>query len=447
MKIIIIGGVAAGMSAAAKASRLNKDAKITVYEKTDIVSWGACGLPYFVGDFYSSPDNMIARRPEDFVKAGMDLRINHEILSVNPDKKVITVKNLKNGEIFEDTYDKLMVATGAHAIIPPIKNVALENVSTLKEFADGINLKKIAMDEKIQNIVIIGAGYIGLETVEAMAHLGKKSIRNIQLSSRILIESFDEEITDVLQEEIKTHKDVSLHLNEIVLEFKDINGKISEIITDKGVYPCDLAIIATGIRPNTAFLKDTGIKMLPNGALIIDEHGKTSIDSIYSAGDCATVYHSVMKENVYIPLATTANKIGRVVGENLAGVETSFKGTIGSACVKVMDMEAGRTGITENDAKKMGIDYKTVFIKDKNQTNYYPGQTDIWVKLIYDAQTRVLLGGQIAGKKGAVLRVDTLATAITCKMTVDDLGMLDLCYSPPFARTWDVMNVAGNVAK
>lgn len=447
MKIIIIGGVAAGMSAAAKASRLNKDAKITVYEKTDIVSWGACGLPYFVGDFYSSPDNMIARRPEDFVKAGMDLRINHEILSVNPDKKVITVKNLKNGEIFEDTYDKLMVATGAHAIIPPIKNVALENVSTLKEFADGINLKKIAMDEKIQNIVIIGAGYIGLETVEAMAHLGKKSIRNIQLSSRILIESFDEEITDVLQEEIKTHKDVSLHLNEIVLEFKDINGKISEIITDKGVYPCDLAIIATGIRPNTAFLKDTGIKMLPNGALIIDEHGKTSIDSIYSAGDCATVYHSVMKENVYIPLATTANKIGRVVGENLAGVETSFKGTIGSACVKVMDMEAGRTGITENDAKKMGIDYKTVFIKDKNQTNYYPGQTDIWVKLIYDAQTRVLLGGQIAGKKGAVLRVDTLAAAITCKMTVDDLGMLDLCYSPPFARTWDVMNVAGNVAK
>lgn len=447
MKIIIIGGVAAGMSAAAKASRLNKEAKITVYEKTDIVSWGACGLPYFVGDFYSSPDNMIARRPEDFVKAGMDLKINHEILSVNADKKVITVKNLKNGEIFEDTYDKLMVATGAHAIIPPIKNVALENVSTLKEFVDGINLKKIAMDEKIQNIVVIGAGYIGLETVEAMAHLGKKSIRNIQLSSRILIESFDEEITDVLQEEIKTHEQVSLHLNETVLEFKDINGKISEIITDKGVYPCDLAIIATGIRPNTAFLKETGIKMLPNGALIIDDHGRTSIDSIYSAGDCATVYHSVMEENVYIPLATTANKIGRIVGENLAGVETSFKGTIGSACVKVMDMEAGRTGITENDAKKMGIDYKTVFVKDKNQTNYYPGQTDIWVKLIYDAKTRVLLGGQIAGKKGAVLRVDTLAAAITCKMTVDELGMLDLCYSPPFARTWDVMNVAGNVAK
>lgn len=447
MKIIIIGGVAAGMSAAAKAGRINKDAKITIYEKTGVVSWGACGLPYFVGDFFSDSSVMIARAAEDFIKSGMDLRINHEVISVDPEKKVIKVKNLNNGAIFEDSYDKLMIATGAHAIIPPIKNAALENVSTLKDFTDGTTVKNIAMNEEIQNIVIIGAGYIGLETVEAMYHLNKKSIRIIQHSERILNESFDSEITDIFQNEISSYKNISLHLSESAIEFKDVNGKVSEVITSKGAYPCDLVIIATGIRPNTAFLKDTGINMLPNGALIIDNHGMTSIDSIYSAGDCATTFHLVSKQNAYIPLATTANKIGRVVGENLAGLDTTFNGSLGSACVKIMKMEGARTGITEGEAKKLGLNYKTVFVKDKNQTGYYPGQHDIWVKLIYDADTRVILGGQIAGKKGAVLRVDTLATAITCKMTVDDLGMLDLCYSPPFARTWDVLNVAGNVAK
>lgn len=447
MKIIIIGGVAAGMSAAAKAGRINKDAKITIYEKTGVVSWGACGLPYFVGDFFSDSSVMIARAAEDFIKSGMDLRINHEVISVDPEKKVIKVKNLNNGAIFEDSYDKLMISTGAHAIIPPIKNAALENVSTLKDFTDGTTVKNIVMSDDIQNIVVIGAGYIGLETVEAMNHLNKKSIRIIQHSERILTESFDSEITDIFQAELLSYKNISLHLNESAIEFKDVNGKVSEVVTSKGTYPCDLVIIATGIRPNTAFLKDTGINMLPNGALIIDNHGRTSIDSIYSAGDCATTFHLVSKQNVYIPLATTANKIGRVVGENLAGLDTEFNGSLGSACVKIMRMEGARTGITEMEAKRLGFNYKTVFIKDKNQTGYYPGQHDIWVKLIYDADTRVILGGQIAGKKGAVLRVDTLATAITCKMTVDDLGMLDLCYSPPFARTWDVLNVAGNVAK
>lgn len=447
MKIIIIGGVAAGMSAAAKASRLDKNAKITIYEKTDIVSWGACGLPYYVGDFFESHTNMIARPVEKFIEAGMDIRIRHEVLSVDTENKTISVKNLENGAISTDNYDKLMIASGASAIIPPIKNVQLENVFTLKEFVDGTQVKNASLNEENQNIVIIGAGYIGLETAEAMAHLKKKSIRIIQLSDRVLPESFDKEITDILEEEIRTHETLHLHLSETVTEFVSENGKISKVITDKGEYPADLVIIATGIRPRTEFIKNTPIKTLKNGAIIIDEHGMSSVEDIYSAGDCATVYHAVRGENVYIPLATTANKIGRIVGENLAGLKTKFKGTLASAAVKVMNMETGRTGISEVEAKKDGINYKTVFIKDKNQTNYYPGQKDIFVKLIYDADSRVILGGQIVGKKGAVLRVDVIATAIYSNMTVDELGMLDLCYAPPFARTWDVLNVAGNVAK
>ena len=447
MKIIIVGGVAAGMSAAAKAERLNKEAEIVVYEKTEIVSWGACGLPYYVGDFYQDPNNMIARPVEKFIEAGMNIKIRHEVIGVDTEKKEITVKNLTTGEIFKDTYDKLMISTGAHAIMPPIKNLTAEGVHTLKDYTDGITLKEEMMKEENQEIIIVGAGYIGIEVVEAAKHLGKRNVRLIQLGDRVLMESFDKEITDVMEAEIRNHEGVHLHLEETVLEVIEKDGKAVGVKTNKGEYKADLIVIATGVRPNTAFLKDTGIERLPNGALIIDKHGKTSIDSIYSAGDCATVYHLVRKENVFIPLATTANKIGRVVGENLAGVPTEFKGTLGSAAVKVMDLEAGRTGVTEREVANMGINYKTVFVKDKNQTNYYPGQEDIYIKLIYNKDTRVLLGAQVAGKKGAVLRVDALAAAIYSEMTVEEIGMMDFCYAPPFARTWDVMNVAGNVAK
>lgn len=447
MKIIIVGGVAAGMSAAAKASRLSKDIELTIYEKTEIISWGACGLPYYVGNFYEDPNNMIARPVHKFLEAGMNIKIKHEVIGVDPERKEITVKNLENGEIFKDTYDKLMISTGARAIIPPIKHISSCGVYTLKDYNDGINLKKEILKEENQEIVIIGAGYIGIELVEAAKHLGKRNVRLIQLGERILLESFDKEITDVMEEELKKHQGINLHLNESVLEILEEDGRVKGVKTNKGEYKADIVILATGVKPNTEFLQNTGIKMLSNGALVIDEFGKTSLESIYSAGDCATVYHLIREENVFIPLATTANKIGRVVGENLAGVKTVFKGTLGSSAIKVMDLEAGRTGISEKEAIKKGINYKTVFLKDKNQTNYYPGQEDIFIKLIYDEKTKVLLGAQIVGKKGAVLRIDALAAAIYSKLTVEEIGMMDFCYAPPFARTWDVMNVAGNVAK
>ncbi|WP_321330306.1 CoA-disulfide reductase [uncultured Ilyobacter sp.] len=445
MKIIIIGGVAAGMSAASKAKRTMKDAEITVYEKTDVISWGACGLPYYIGGFFQSTDNMMARSIEKFMESGIDVKIKHEVVSVDHVNKKIKIKNLLDGKIFEDSYDKLMVATGASAIIPPIKNVKIENVFTLKEFQDGVDLKEAVSREENKNIVIIGAGYIGIEAIEAMHHLGK-NVRVIQLDDRVLPESFDKEITDLMEDEILSYQNISLHLGETVKELKG-EKKVKAVITDKGIYEAEIVIIATGIRPNTDFIKETGIEMLKNGAIIIDNQGRSNIEDIYSAGDCATVPHRVKNENVYIPLATTANKIGRVVGENLAGKNSSFFGTLGSAAVKVLDLEAGRTGISETDAKNMNINYGVVFIKDKNQTNYYPGQENIYIKLIYEKDSKVILGGQIVGKKGAVLRIDVIAAAIHNKMTTEDLGMLDLCYAPPFARTWDALNVAGNVAK
>lgn len=445
-KIIIIGGVAAGMSAAAKAKRLNPELEIVVYEKTDIVSWGACGLPYYVGDFYQDANIMIAREPEQFAKDGIVVKSLHEVIDIDITKKEVLVLNKKTGEKFYDSYDEVIVTTGASAIRPNIKNIDSENIFNLKDFRDGIELKKAMLKEENKKVIIIGAGYIGLEAGEAARHLNKE-VKIIQLSSRVLPGSFDKEITDLMEEELNNTENLDLHLEESVEEFIAKDGKVVGVKTNKGEYLADIVIVAIGVKPNTEFLKDKGFNMLRNGALIIDSKGRTNVEGVYAAGDCASVYHKVRKENVYIPLATTSNKIGRVVGEHLAGVEIEFAGTLGSAAIKVMNLEAGRTGITEEEAKELNIPYGSVFIEDANQTGYYPGQEDLFAKLIFHKETREVLGGQLIGKKGAVLRVDVLAAAIDKHMTIDELGMLDLCYAPPFALTWDTLNTLGNVAK
>ncbi len=444
MKIIIIGGIAAGMSAAAKFRRLDKDAEIKVYEKTPIVSFGACGLPYFVGGFFDNENQMIARKPEKFKETGIDISVEHEVLSIDVTNKKIMVKNLKTDEIFEDSYDKLMIATGASAIIPPIKNFNIKNVHTLKSLEDGRILKEKMRDKDIKKVAIIGAGFIGLEAVEAAKEYGKE-VSVFQLEDRILKEVFDKEVTDLLEEELR-NKGVNLFLNSKVVELKG-DSKVTKVVTENEEVDADLVILATGVKPNTAFLKDTGIEMLKNGAIVVDKEGKTSIEDIYSAGDCATVTHLLKPEPAYIPLATVANKFGRVVGENLGGKGLEYEGSLGSACIKVLGMEAGRTGLTESEATNLGINYKTVFITDKNQTDYYPGQENIAIKLIYNGDTKVILGAQVVGKKDAVQRTNALAVAIYAKLTTEQLGMMDFCYSPPFARTWDVLNRAGNVAK
>ena len=444
MRVIIIGAVAAGMSAAAKLKRMKPEYEVVVYEKTDVVSFGACGLPYFVAGYFDDANNMIARSPEKFRETGIDLNIYHEVTKVDAVAKKVVVKNLETNIEFEDSYDKLMIATGASSVIPPIKNVNLENVTTLKTLEDGIKLKELLSKDENKNVAIIGAGFIGLEAVEAAKELGKE-VRVFQSGGRVLAQVFDEEITDVLEEEIKKH-DVDLKLEELVSELIG-ETKVEKIITNKGEYDADVVIIATGVKPNTSFLKETDIEMLPNGAIVVDEFGQTSVEDIYAAGDCATIKNIITNQDSYIPLATGANKLGRIVGENLAGANKAFQGSLGSSCIKVMDMEAAVTGVTESQAQNLGINYKAKFISDFNQTNYYPGRDRIYVKLVYDADTKVILGGQVAGFKDSVQRCNVIAAAIFAKLTTTQLGMLDLCYAPPFARTWDVLNVAGNVCK
>lgn len=443
MKVVIIGAVAAGMSAAAKLKRIKPDYEVVVYEKTDIVSFGACGLPYYVGGFFNDPNMMIAREKSKFIESGIDLKTFKEVIDVDTLEKTLTIKDCLSGEIFIDNYDKLMIATGASSIMPSLDK-SYDNLTTLKDMNDGIKLKELISKEENKNIVIIGAGFIGIETIEAAKKLNK-NIHLIGRSNRILSKVFDKEITDLLEEELRKNN-IHLHLNETIQKYIG-EENITKVITNKSEIDCDIVVMAIGVKPNTSFLENTNIKMLSNGAIIVDECGRTSVEDIYAAGDCATIKNLVTNEDMYVPLATGANKLGRIVGENLGGINSYYPGSLASSCIKVLDMEAAVTGLTEERAKALNLDFKTKCITNYNQTHYYPGREKLLIKLIYDAKTKVILGGQIAGYKDAVQRANVLATAITAKMTTEQLGMLDLCYAPPFATTWDALNVAGNVSK
>lgn len=441
MKIVIVGATAAGTSAAAKAKRLLKDATVKMLEKTEVLSFGACGLPYFVGDFFSDENEMVARTKEQFEKSGIEVATQHEVVGVDTNSKVLKVKT-PSGEISE-SYDKLMIATGAAPFKLPFIKKDFGNLFNCKTMADGLALKEALQKESIQDVTIIGGGFIGLELVEACLKL-KKNVRLIELAPSVMGTSFDPSCTDLFAEELEKHE-VALHLGEKVESFVG-EENITFVKTDAGEYKTDLVIVSTGVVPNTQFLGEEFAK-LKNGALLINEKGETSVKDVYAAGDCASIKHVLTGDDVYIPLATYANKLGRIVGENLAGADKTFAGALGSVGIKVLDLEAGKTGLTAAEMTRLNIPFKTVTIQDKNHTSYYPGQVPLHGVLHYDPETKVILGGQIVGKRDAVLRVDVIACAIAKEMTTEELGFLDLIYAPPFARTWDFLNVIGNVAK
>ena len=443
MKVIIIGGVAAGMSAASKIARMDQTAEVVVYEKGGFLSYGACGLPYYVGDFNDDYRRMIARTKEQFEKSGIRTNLYHEVVKVDIEKKQVFVKDIKSGNMFIDGYDKLMIATGAASVVPPFAGVEKMGVHVLKSLEDGIFLKEYAKDPQIKNVTIVGGGYIGIECAEAFINLGKQ-VRIIEAANRILM-PFDEELAAMAMEELTKHG-VKLYLSEKVKGF--LGGEtVTHVETDKGTYDTDLVIVAVGVRPSTGFLKDTGIRMAKNGAIIVDREFRTSIDDIYAAGDCALVYNRIMEEDSFLALGTIANKGGRITGANIAGEHQKFTGALGSAAIKVCDIEMGRTGLGEADAKRLKKKYKTILVQAYDHPAYYPNPTPITIKLIYEEGTKKLLGAQACGQKGAVLRVDIFAVAIHNGMTTDELGMTDLIYAPPFAGVWDAVQIACNAAK
>ena len=443
MRVIVIGGVAAGMSAASKIAREDKTAEVVVYDKGGFLSYGACGLPYYVGDFNDDYKRMIARTKEQFDKMGIKSYLHHEVIDVSVATKTVTVLDKKSGRIFTDHYDKLMISTGAASVMPPFEGKEKMGVHLLKTLEDGIYLRRFAQQDSVKNVVIVGGGYIGVECAEAFLHLGK-NVRLIEAADRVLT-PFDKEFSEFAKAELEK-EGVQLHLSEKVKSFK--GGFFVEAVeTDRGTYPADLVIVAVGVRPSTGFLKNTGIKLAPNGAIIVDRKMQTSLPDVYAGGDCIMVYDRVLKQDAFYPLGTVANKCGRIAGTNMMGGEEVFDGALGSAAIKVCGIEMGRTGVGEAQAQKAGFNYKTVMVQSFDHPPYYPDQTPINIKLIYEAETGKILGAQACGKKGAVMRIDIFATAITAGMTTKELGMTDLVYAPPFAGVWDAVHIASNAAK
>ena len=454
LRIIIIGAEAAGMSAAAMARKVDPEATITVFEQSDIISFGAYALPYFIGDFFSCAADMSEIRPQEFSSRNIDVHPCHRVKTIDPDQRTVTVENLAIGKTFTQSYDRLLIATGATPVLPLVpgmqENIQTGRVSCVKTLQDGINLKEAVSSDLIQEVTIIGASYIGLEMAEALERQGKR-VRIFESEPQPLAHSFDSEVAELVTETLEA-RNVTTHWQESLssLSISDSGHLILQTMNKDGKpsrYFADLIVLCTGVRPATDFTDGLALKKLHNGAIITDDQGRSSIKTIFAAGDCATIYHGQLQKPVWIPLATYANKMGRLAGEVMAGRDTRFPGAYGASCLKVMDLEAGRVGLSEREAVRHGIDYKTVVISDKDHASYYPGQSDIMIKLVYEPGTRKLLGGQIAGERGAVLRVNTLAAAIRGGLTTEDLSMLDLCYSPPFSRTWDALSVAGDAAK
>ena len=443
MKVIIIGGVAAGMSAASKIIRKNPTAEIKVFEKGGFLSYGACGLPYYVGGLNDDYRKMIARSKEQFEKMGIACFLAHEVLAVDTTKQMVTVKNIESGKQWQESYDRLMIATGAAPVVPPFAGREKMGIHLLKTLEEGIFLREYARQESIRNVVIVGGGYIGIECAEAFLHLGKQ-VRIIEAGEKILA-PFDPEITELAEEELKK-QGAFVHTQEKVERFEG-DFYVREVVTDRATYPADLVVLSVGIRPNTEFLKGSGIALSENGAIKVNRYMQTNVKNVYAAGDCCLVYHKDTKDNRFLALGTVANKCGRIAGSNIAGGEEEFIGALGSAAIKVCDLEMGRTGLSEKEASKRGMDYKVSLVEAMDHPAYYPNPTKIRIKVIYENKTRKILGAQAVGEKGAVMRINIFAVAIHSEMTVDALGMTDLVYAPPFAGVWDAVQIACNAAK
>ena len=444
-KFVIIGGDAAGMSAASKIRRIQTDAELIVFEKGQHISFAACGIPYWISDVVEDGNKLevltaeVARN-----KRNIDVRLAHEVTRIDASRKFVSVHNHETGEQFDESYDVLLIATGASAIIPPIPGIDNPGVFSLRSLPDGQKIKTYLESNKVTHATIIGGGYIGLEMAESFRHRNI-AVTIVEMADQ-LAATFDKDILENVTEHI-IEKGVDLRLNTRVVSIESSQNGL-EIITSEEPIHTDLVLISTGVRPNSKLAEDAGITLGVRGAIGIDEHMETSIAGIFAAGDCAAHKHLVLNTDVWIPLAPTANRGGRIAGENMAGMASRFRGILGTAAIKVFDFTIAQTGLTELQANQSRLfgEIETSTITAGSRAHYYPGSTQVTIKLVVEKLSKRLLGAQMVGRADIAKRLDVLATAITAKMTVEDIAMLDLSYAPPIAPVYDPIHIAANVA-
>ncbi len=445
LKIVIIGGVAGGASAAAKARRVNEFAEITVYERGRYVSFANCGLPYYVGNTIVDREELLLQSPEKFWKRfRVTVKIQHEVLSIHPENKTINVKNVESGARLVVAYDKLILAPGAGAIVPDLPGIDAKNVFTVKTVPDSDAIKQFLKDHPVEAAVVVGAGFIGLETVEAFMNLGLKVIL-VELTPQVL-PAFDKDMAGLMAQHLQ-EKGVKIILGDGVKAFHTTNGFVHDIELSSGTHvACDVAILSIGVRPELKLAKDAGITIGLSGGIVVDNRQQTSVPNIYAAGDAVEIVHLVTGKPMRIPLAGPANKQGRVAGANAAGGSMKFPGAVGTAIVESLGMTAAKTGLSEREAQAHDYDYFVSVTHPLDHADYYPGAEALHMKLVVEKPTGRLLGAQIIGEQGVDKRIDVLATAIAAKMNVEDLENLDLAYAPQFNSAKGPVIMAGFVA-
>ena len=446
-RFVVIGGVAAGMSAASRAKRNRPDMEVIVLERGSFVSYGSCGLPYFISDLVEDVKGLVVYDAAFFKqKRGIDVLARHEVTKIDWQAKVVFARNLEQDEEIELSYDKLAICTGASPSYPNLPGVDLKNVFVIRTAEDGVALKEFIREAAPKKAAIIGAGLIGLEMAEAFRARGLE-VTVIKRPGSIL-KMFDDDMVNLVEEELKA-KGVHLVKDAIIQGFEDdTQGKVRAVALAQGTYPADLVLLATGSKPNSDLARQAGLEIAPNGTIIVDDRMQTSNPDIFAAGDCVGQKHLITGKDVYIPRGTTANKQGRIAGDNASGGNEVFEGVVGTAVSKIFDLTVARTGLSSADASAEGYDFVTSTVAHPSHGHTYPNPKpeDITIKLIVQKATGRLLGAQMIGKIGVAKRIDVFATALHSGMSIEEISRLDLSYSPPFAPFWDSILVAANVA-
>lgn len=440
MKTVIIGGVAGGATAAARLRRLDEKAEIIVLERGEYVSFANCGLPYYIGGVITDRGDLTLQTPQSFkARFHIDVRVLNEAVKIDPATKTVTVKDLRTGETYEETYDNLILSMGADPIRPNIEGADGSNVFTLRNIPDTLKIKNYIDTAKPRSAVVIGGGYIGVEMAENLVEAGLK-VAIVELADH-LIAPLDFDMAADVHRYIKS-KGVTLYLNNGV---KAING--NTVILQNGEITADMIIMSVGVRPETAIAKDCGIELNPRGSIVVNKKMQTNIPDIYAVGDAVEVEDFITKKPAFIPLAGPANKQGRIAADNIAGFESVYTGTQGSAVLKLFDMTVATTGLNEKTARLAGIDYDKTYTYSASHATYYPGAAQMSIKALWDKKTLKIIGAQIVGFDGVDKRMDVLATAIRFGAKITDLTTLELCYAPPFGSAKDPVNMLGFVAE
>ncbi len=441
MKIVIIGSVAGGTSVAAKARRNDGAAEIKIYDMDRDISYSGCGLPYYIGEDYIERGNLTPRDPKWFKKRfDIDIFTGHKVTKIDKNKKEIQVENLETGEIFLDSYDKLVIATGATPIKPDIDGIESENIFYLRNVKSADRIVDFITKNSPKKAVVVGAGYIGLELLENLCHLGI-DVTVIEKADRVM-SKMDKDMS-VYIENYLGKKGIQVILGEAVEKIEN-NGKLLRTLSGKE-FETDMTVFCIGVKPNTVLANDIGIDMGENGAIIVDKKMETSISDIYAVGDCAMAYSVLNGDELYVPLGSTANKMGRIAGDVITGGSLEFRGILGTGIFKVFDLAVAQTGMNEEQARQKGYDIEIIHNIKPNQTEYLKSSREMVIKAIADRKSEKLLGVQIIGENGVDKRIDVFATAMTFGAKVSDLFHLDLAYAPPFSTTKDPVIYTGMV--